>query len=89
MEISSWEIIANLVGLTSSIGFLPDYVALGKKDLIKLEVPNGKKTKTKKMHDDLTIPYTVYGAYPAGEELSRSMKAFLKVAQEYFMKVKA
>lgn len=74
MEICSWEVIAKLIGLTNSIGFIPDYVALGKDKLQSIQETNL----------DLSIPYTLYAAYPLGEELSRNAKLFLRIVKETF-----
>lgn len=75
MEICSWEVIAKIIGLTSSVGFIPDYVAWAsdKHHSIRL-IPNL----------NLNIPYSLYAAYPLGEELTRNAKLFLKIVKETF-----
>lgn len=74
MEICSWEVIAKLIALTSSVGFIPDYVAWGSDKLNSIQL-----TKL-----DLNIPYQLYAAYPLNEELSRNAKLFLKITNETF-----
>jgi len=74
MEICSWEVIAKLIGLTSSVGFMPDYVAWSSDKLNSIQL-----TKL-----DLNIPYLLYAAYPLNEELGRNAKLFLKIASEVF-----
>lgn len=68
MEICSWEVIAKLIGLTSSIGFIPDYVVLASDKLGTIEPAN----------IDLNVPYSIYAAYPLGETLSRNAQFFLQ-----------
>lgn len=71
MEICSWEVIAKLIALTHSVGFIPDYVA--------------RSNKSIQAHPlTLHIPYTIYGAYPLNEELSRNAKLFLQITKEAF-----
>lgn len=60
MEICSWEVIAKLVGLTSSVGFIPDYVALSSDKFKSIEPIN----------IDLNVPYSIYAAYALNETLS-------------------
>lgn len=74
MEINSWEVIAKLIALTSSVGFLPDYIALG-------------QDKSESIHPskiELNIPYNLYAAYPLEEELSRNAKLFLETCKTLF-----
>lgn len=68
MEICSWEVIAKLVELTSSIGFMPDYVVL----------ESGKLNSIQLTPIELNIPYSIYAAYPLDETLSRNAKLFLQ-----------
>ena len=75
MEICSWEVIAKLIGLTVSIGFIPDYVAWSADRLNSIQLAN----------IDLNIPYLLYAAYPLGEELSRNARLFLKIVSETFL----
>lgn len=74
MEICSWEVIAKLIGLTSSVGFIPDYVAWSSDKLHSIQLTSL----------ELNIPYQLYAARPLGEELSRNAKLFLKIASEIF-----
>jgi DNA-binding transcriptional LysR family regulator len=74
MEICSWEVIAKLIGLTSSVGFIPDYVAWGADKVSSIQLSDL----------DLNIPYNIYAAYPLEEELSRNATLFLKIAKEIF-----
>lgn len=74
MEINSWEVIAKLIGLTSSVGFIPDYVALGS-DRVGVLQCNAL---------DLHIPYQLFAAYPNGETLSRNAKLFLETTKALF-----
>lgn len=79
MEICSWEVIAKLIGLTSSVGFVPDYVAWSSDKMASLQLANL----------DLNIPYQLYAAYPLGEELSRNARLFLKSVKETFIEKKS
>lgn len=72
MEICSWEVIARLIGMTPSVGFIPDYIAFCSSHSIR-PVPI-----------DLKIPYSLYAAYPAGEELSRNAQLFLHITKLAF-----
>lgn len=72
MEINSWEVIAKLIGLTSSVGFIPDYLALS----------SDKADTLKQSLLDLTIPYSVYAAYPSDEDLSRNARLFLEITKK-------
>lgn len=76
MEICSWEVIAKLVSLTLSVGFLPDYVALSSDKFASLQLSD----------IDIHIPYSLFAAYPLGEELSRNAKLFLQTANLIFNK---
>ena len=75
MEICSWEVIAKIIELTSSIGFLPDYVTWC----------TGKQTSLQLSKTDLNIPYLLYAAYPRDEELTRNARLFLKITHEMFV----
>lgn len=70
MEICSWEVIAKILKLTPSVGFMPDYVAWNK-DASLTPAPL-----------DLNIPYAMYAAYPLGEELTRNARLFLTIIKE-------
>lgn len=74
MEICSWEVIAKLIELTSSVGFIPDYVAWGSDKFNSIQLTQL----------DLSIPYQLYAAYPLNEELSRNSKLFLDITREVF-----
>jgi len=74
MEICSWEVIAKIIQLTSSVGFLPDYVAWC----------SDKQTTLQLSNLDLNIPYLLYAAYPREEELTRNATLLLKITRETF-----
>lgn len=73
MEISSWEVIANLVVNDVGVGFLPDFIALSapRMDLI---VPCNFAIDP--------IPYQISIVYNKEEELSRNAKLFVSLFQE-------
>lgn len=72
MEICSWEVIAKLIGLTGSVGFIPDYVAWGADKLSSIQLSKS----------DLHIPYSLYAAYPLKEEISCNGRLFLDVIKK-------
>jgi DNA-binding transcriptional LysR family regulator len=72
MEISSWEVIAKMLTLTPSVGFLPDYVCVNQE----------KSAVLQPAKLNLKIPYTLYAAYPSGEELSRNAKLFINILKK-------
>lgn len=74
MEICSWEVIAKLLTLTPSVGFLPDYVCFKQEKSAALQAAKL----------NLKIPYTLYAAYPSGEELSRNAKLFINILKQLF-----
>lgn len=74
MEICSWEVISRLIGMTTSVGFIPDYVAFC----------SDKRDQICRSDIDINIPYSLYAAYPQGEELSRNAKLFLEITNEAF-----
>lgn len=66
LEVGSWETIANLVAEGMGIGYLPDYIALRRKDVLKSW--------------DLGIErleYRISAISPKGMELRKSSKIFL------------
>lgn len=66
LEVSSWEVMANLTMEGLGIGYFPDYVALGKKELLKkhkLNLP--------------AFPYHIKAFFPQGIKLRKSSVAFL------------
>lgn len=69
MEISSWEVIANLTEEGLGIGFFPDYIAKRKK-LIKLDLGLSP------------IPYKVYALFPKMGKKHKNSEIFLNLFQE-------
>lgn len=68
MEVSSWEVIACLTEQGLGIGFIPDYVALHKKDCLK--------------ESDIKfdpIPYKIYAIYSKSRKMPENVKAFLNL----------
>lgn len=66
LEVNSWEVIANLTIEGLGIGYIPDYVALGKKDLLKkyeMAIP--------------AYPYCIRAFFPKGMKLRKSSELFL------------
>lgn len=78
MEICSWEVISKIIGMTSSVGFLPDYVALSSDKRSSIEVSPLK----------LNIPFKLFAAYPLDEEISRSAQLFVQLAKEIINQMK-
>jgi DNA-binding transcriptional LysR family regulator len=74
MEISSWEVIAKLLTLTPSVGFLPDYLFLNEEKSAAIQPAKIK----------LHIPYILYAVYPNGQELSRNTKLFIDILKQRF-----
>lgn len=64
MEVSSWEVIANLTEQGLGIGFLPDYI-VGKRAIVPVE------------HAIPSIPYRILAIYSKGRALSRNAKMFI------------
>lgn len=68
MEVSSWEVIANLTEEGLGIGFFPDYVALKRKNyLVNYE---GR-------YDP--IPYKIYAIFSKNRRLNKNTEAFLEI----------
>ncbi len=66
MEVSSWEVIANLTEEGLGIGFFPDYVALKRKmDLVDYK---GK-------YDP--IPYKIFAVFSKTKKIDKNVEAFL------------
>lgn len=76
MEICSWEVIARLIGLTSHIGFIPDYAAFC----------TDRANSIHLCDIDLGIPYTIFAAYPLEEQLSRNANKFIEVTKDIFLR---
>ncbi len=68
MEICSWEVIAQLIGMTHSVGFIPDYMTFC----------SNKTHLIQPSQIELNIPYTIYAAYPLGEHLSRNAQLLIE-----------
>jgi DNA-binding transcriptional LysR family regulator len=72
MEISSWEVIANLTEEGLGIGFFPDYVACNRHPHLK------------PYHEEIvSIPYKIYAIFSNNVKKSRHVLDFLKLLQEY------
>lgn len=68
MEVSSWEVIANLTEAGLGIGFFPDYVALKRKrDLIEFKLK----------YDP--IPYKIYAIFSKSKKRDKNVEAFLEL----------
>jgi DNA-binding transcriptional LysR family regulator len=68
MEVSSWEVIANLTEAGLAIGFFPDYVALKrKKELIEFQ----------SKYDP--IPYKIYAIFSKSKKRDKNVEAFLEL----------
>jgi DNA-binding transcriptional LysR family regulator len=66
IQADGWEILANLVSDGFGIGYLPDYIALRRKDHLK--------------EYDLGLdphPYSIHAIYPKGMKLRKSSEIFL------------
>lgn len=74
MEINSWEVIAKLIAQNTSVGFIPDYLALGPE----------RDSQIHPCEVDCGVPYRIYIAHLAGEELSRNAQLFTEVSCETF-----
>lgn len=70
LEVSSWEVIANLTIEGLGIGYFPDYIALGKKEMLK------------KYESNLPFfPCSIKAFYPRGMKLRKSSEIFLSYFQ--------
>jgi DNA-binding transcriptional LysR family regulator len=70
LEVNSWEVIANLSIEGLGIGYFPDYIALGKKEMLKkyeLNLP--------------CFPYSIKAFYPRGMKLRKSSEIFISYFQ--------
>lgn len=66
LEVNSWEVIANLTIEGLGIGYFPDYIAFGKKEMLKryeINLP--------------LFPYCIKAFFPKGMKLRKSSEAFL------------
>lgn len=70
LEVNSWEVIANLTIEGLGIGYFPDYIALGKKEML-----------TKYELDLPFFPYSIKAFYPRGMKLRKSSEIFLSYFQ--------
>lgn len=71
MEVSSWEVIANLTEAGLGIGFFPDYVALKrKKELIEFGLNHPP------------IPYKIYAIFAKNQKMPRNVSAFLNILKQ-------
>lgn len=71
MEVSSWEVIANLTEAGLGVGFFPDYVALKRKRYLA-DYPAA--------YDP--IPYKIYAIFSKTKKLNRNSQAFLELLKE-------
>lgn len=76
MEVSSWEVIANLTEEGLGIGFFPDYVALKRKQHL-IECPI--------KHDP--IPYKIYAIFSKTKKIPKSVSIFLNLLKETIAKL--
>ncbi|MES2121436.1 MAG: LysR family transcriptional regulator [Chlamydiota bacterium] len=74
LEICSWVMIAKMVGITKSVGFIPDYLAFC----------SDRGTQIQPCDIDLAIPYSLSVASLSGERLSRNAKLFLEISASIF-----
>lgn len=66
LEVNSWEVIANLTIEGLGIGYFPDYIAFGKKEMLKryeINLP--------------LFPYYIKAFFPKGMKLRKSSETFL------------
>lgn len=70
LEVSSWEVIANLTVEGLGIGYFPDYIALGKKEILKKHEINLP-----------SFPYSIKAFFPKGMKLRKSSEIFLSYFQ--------
>lgn len=68
MEVSSWEVIANLTEAGLGIGFFPDYVALKRKKEL---------TEAKIKYDP--VPYKIFAVFSKNKRKDRNVEAFLEL----------
>lgn len=68
MEVSSWEVIANLTEEGLGIGFFPDYVAL-KRNKVLVEYEG--------RYDPM--PYRIYAIFAKTNKIARNVEAFLEL----------
>jgi DNA-binding transcriptional LysR family regulator len=73
MEISSWEVIANLVCSNVGVGFFPDFLALSQQRIEKIIPCN---------YDIAPIPYEISAVYSKREQLSRNAELFISYFQD-------
>lgn len=70
LEVNSWEVIANLTIEGLGIGYFPDYIALGKREMLK------------EYEADLPpFPYCIKAFFPKGMKLRKSSEIFLSYFQ--------
>jgi len=73
MEVSSWEVLVNLIISNVGVGLFPDYLA---------NVPYRKKyLRLSRLKYD-PIPYTLFAVIPKGEELSKNALLLLNCLKE-------
>jgi DNA-binding transcriptional LysR family regulator len=68
MEVSSWEVIANLTEEGLGIGFFPDYVALKRRTYL---------ADYNERYDP--IPYKIYAIFPKNRKVDKNIEAFLDI----------
>lgn len=75
MEVTSWEVIVNLILSNVGAGLIPDYLA---------QVPyRAPLLRLSKLQYE-PFPYVLYAVYPKGEELSKNSQLFLKCFKEVY-----
>lgn len=75
MEVSSWEVLVNLVLANMGVGLFPDYLAK-----VPYREPLLRLCKLK--YDP--IPYSLYAVFPKGEELSKNAQLLLKCFKDTY-----
>ncbi len=73
-EICSWVVIAKMVGMTKSVGFIPDYLAFC----------SDRGAQIQPCDIDLAVSYSLSMASLSGERLSRNAKLFLEISASIF-----
>jgi DNA-binding transcriptional LysR family regulator len=72
MEISSWEVVANLTAEGLGIGFFPDYIAFTRKNLIK---PHP--------HNIISVPYRIYAVFADNGKKADHITDFLQLLKNF------
>lgn len=68
MEISSWEVVANMTVEGIGVGFFPDYIASARKNLLK-PYP----------HKIISVPYKIYAIFASAQKRNNCIPEFLRL----------